>query len=185
MEQLRVLINNVTGWFAQLSTREKRLVTGTGAAVGVFILFLIFAGFQSAASRHRRAIETGLQNVQVIEALAANYRESERERQSVERQLSQSNLQLISYLEDRGEQAGLRIGSLNPKGEHPLEGGQIHATTVEVNLSDVTIDKLVNFLSSVERGPGVIRVERIRLDPRPDSQTINASTTISTYSMKK
>ena len=62
MEQLRALLSNATGWFAQLSTREKRLVSITAAAVGLFVLFLIFAGFQSSANKHRRAIETGIQN---------------------------------------------------------------------------------------------------------------------------
>lgn len=185
MDQLRTLLANATSGLGQLSTRERRLVAGVGTAVALFVLFLIFAGFSSSANRHRKRIETGLQNIELLEALAANYRESEANRQAVERQLAQSNLQLMSYLEDKGEQAGLDIRGMTPKGERPLEGGKIVATTVEVNLPDVTIDKLVAFLSSVERSPGVVKVERIRIEPRPATETLNASTTISAYSMKR
>ena len=41
----------------------------TRPAAALFILFLIFAGFSSAANKHRKNIENGLQNVEVLEAL--------------------------------------------------------------------------------------------------------------------
>ena len=185
MNQLRALLQNATAWFQRLTQRERRLVTIAGVAVTAFVIFMIFYSFASTASSTRRRTETKIESLQQVQVLAANYRQAEQQRQNVERQLGQSNVQLISYIEDKGENAGLDIRSLNPKGDVPIGDGKIIETSVEVTLTDVQLDKLVNFLSSVERGPGIVKVKHIRLEPRPENQTITAWTTISAYSLKK
>src|SRR5262245_27106749 len=112
MDQLRALIQNAIAWFQRLTQRERRLVLLAGGAVSVFILFMIFFSFASTAASTRKRTETKIENLQKVQALAASYREAEQQRQNVERQLSQSNVQLISYLEDKGEHAGLDIRSM-------------------------------------------------------------------------
>jgi general secretion pathway protein M len=178
-------IADVQTWMGGLTARERRLVVIAGAAVAVFILFIVFFSFSSSAAATRKRTEAKLAKLQQVQALAASYREAEQARQNVERQLTQSNVQLISYLEDKGTNAGLDIRSMNPKGDVPLRDGRIVETSVEVTLTDVELDNLVSFLSEVERGPGVVKVTRLRLEPRPDNQKITAWATIATYSMKR
>lgn len=185
MEQLRALMQNAVASFQRLTQREKRLVGLAAAAVAVFVLFLIFYSFSSTAASIRRRTDTKIEDLHQVQQLAASYREGEQQRQNVERQLGQSNIQLISYLEDKGDSAGLDIRSMNPKGDVPIGDGKIVESSVEVTLTDVSLDKLVRFLSSVEHGPGIVKVKHIRLEPRPENQTITAWTTISAYSLKK
>lgn len=185
MQQIRQLIQNVQTWFASLSQRERRLVTLAGGAAAAFAVFLIFLSFSSSATKYEKRTETKIDQLQQVRTLAASFRQSEQQRQAVERQLTQSNVQLISYLEEKGETAGLDIRSMNPKGDVPIGDGKIIESAVEVTLTDVQLDKLVAFLGEVERGPGVVKVKRLRMEPRPQTETITAWTTIATYSMKK
>jgi general secretion pathway protein M len=185
MDTLNARIADVQNWLGGLTARERRLVAIAAAAVGVFILFIVFFSFSSTAAATRRRTEAKIAKLQQVQALAASYREAEQARQNVERQLTQSNVQLISYLEDKGTNAGLDIRSMNPKGEVPLRDGKIVESSVEVTLTDVELNHLVEFLSEVERGPGVVKVTRLRLEPRPENQKITAWATVSTYSMKR
>jgi len=74
---------------------------------------------------------------------------------------------------------------MNPKGEVPLADGKIVESSIEIMMPDVRIDKLVAFLSEVERGPGVVKVKYLRLEPRPAAENITAWATIATYRMKQ
>jgi general secretion pathway protein M len=185
MNQLRNLMSTVQTWFTGLTARERKLVLLTGSAVAVFVVFLTLFGFSSSAARKQASIATKQEQLQQVQQLAAVYRESENARKAVERQLGQSNVSLITYIEEKGTEAGLDIRTMNPKGDVAIGDGKIMESAVEVTLTDVPLDKLVNFLSSVERGPGVVKVKRLRLEPRPDQQTITAWTTIATYSLKQ
>src|SRR5215211_2658386 len=184
-EFLRARIAYVQSWLAGLTTRERRLVAIAAGAVGVFILFVVFYSFSSTAAATRKRTEMKIAKLEQVQMLAASYHEAEQTRQNLERQLTQSNVQLISYLEDKGTNAGLDIRSMNPKGDVPLKDGRIVESSVEVTLTDVELDNLVAFLSEVERGPGVVKVTRVRLEPRPENQKITAWTTVATYSMKR
>lgn len=179
------LIQNIQAWFGQLSQRERRLVTLAGSAALIFAVFMIFFSFSNSASSYRRRTEQKLEDLEKVQTLAASFREAETERQNVERQLSASNVQLISYLEEKGVNAGLDIRTLNPKGDVPIGDGKIVESAVEVTLTDVRLDKLVAFLSDLERGPGVVKVKRLRLEPRAENESITAWATIATYSLKK
>lgn len=183
--QLRELQTQITTWWSRLTARERRLVSIAGGALGAFLLFVILYSFSSSAGKYESRMELKQEKLTQVQQLAASYREAEQQRQAVERQLSASNVSLISYLEDKGEKSGLDIRSMNPKGDVPIGDGNIIESSVELTLTDVQLDKLVSFLSDVERGPGIVKVKRVRLEPRPQNETLTAWATISTYSLKK
>ena len=184
-ESLRAIIGNVQAWLNGLTARERRLVALATAAVAGFVLFVIFYSFASTAEATRKRTALKMEKLQEVQALASSFREAQQARQMVERQLSQSNVQLISYIEDKGTGAGLDIRSMNPKGDLPRGDGRIIESSVEVTLTDVELGKLVAFLAEVERGPGVVKVTRLRLEPRPQAEKITAWATIAAYSMKR
>jgi len=182
--RLKQLWSDVQSWFFRLTERERVLVGAAGAALGVFAVFLILFSFSSSASTYRNRTRQKLGKLAQAEALAASYADAERVRQEVERQLSSSDVSLASYLEEKGEQAGMRIPTMNPKGEVPLGDGRILEISVELTLTDVSLRSLHQFLTSVESGPGVVKVKYLRMEPRPDNQTLTAWATISTYRLK-
>jgi len=48
----------------------------------------------------------------------------------------------------------------------------------------VSLPKLVDFLGSLEQGPGVVRVTALRIEPRPKDGVLTAWTTVTSYRLK-
>jgi general secretion pathway protein M len=186
MEKIRLLIAEIQSRFQQLSERERRLVLGAAGALGAVLLLVLLFSFASSANGYRRRTEDKLRKLAEAQILAENYRKDELEKGSIERMLSANNVSLITYVEEKGSEAGLQIPSMNPKGDIPLGDGKIVESAIEVQLNDTTITKLVNFLSSVERDrPGIVKVKYLRVEPRPSNQTLTAWVTISAYRLKQ
>lgn len=185
MEQLKALLAEIQSRFQQLSARERRLVGIAGSAAGLFLLFALLFSLASTAASYRKRTEQKLIKFREVQALAGNYRDAEQTRLRTEQQLKSSNVSLISYVEEKGTSAGLSIPTMTPKGEVPLADGKIVESSLEIMMPDVRIDKLVTFLSEVERGPGVVKVKYLRLEPRPAAENLTAWATIATYRMKQ
>lgn len=183
-EQLRQWMAPAQAWFAQLTQRERRLVTGAGVAVGVLIVFLVATSFSRTAKDIRRRTEAKLGKLAEVQLLAVSYREAEAARQDMERQLGRSDVQLISFLEEKSSAVGMEIRSMSPKPNQTLEGDRIIESSVEIVLPDIPVEKLVRFLNSVEQSPGVVKVKQLRIEPRNESQTVASSATVSAYKLK-
>jgi general secretion pathway protein M len=184
MDALKNLFSDAQAGFARLTARERRLVVFAAVAVAAFALFLVLFSFSSSAASHRRRTADKLAKLSEVQALAASFRDAEQARQAMERQLTSSNLRLISYLNEKGTSAGLDIPTINPKADVTLGDGRIVESAVELTLTDISLGKLVDFLLSVERGPGVVKVKYLRLEPRPANQTLTAWVTVATYRLK-
>jgi general secretion pathway protein M len=185
MDKLRELLNEAKAWFERLTSRERRMVLGTGGALLGFVLFLILFSFSNTASAYRKRTDQKIGKLHEVQDLAASYREATQERQNVEQQLTASNVRLISYVEEKATLAGLSVPNMTPKNDVNLGDGQIIESAVELTFTDVDLRKLYDFLSAVERGPGVVKVKSLRLEPHTTTDTLTAFTTVATYKMKQ
>ncbi|MET0402983.1 MAG: type II secretion system protein GspM [Cystobacter sp.] len=184
MDQLKTLLNDARVWFERLSTRERRMVLATGGAVATFVLFLIFMSFSNTANGYRKRTDQKLEKLREVQTLAASYREAEQERQIMEQQLTGNDIGLMSYVEEKATLAGLTVSNMTPKNDVGIGDGQIVESAIELTFTDVDIQKLYDFLTSVERGPGVIKVKNLRLEPHANTETLTAWPTIATYKLK-
>ncbi len=170
--------------FSTLSARERRLVVGGALIVLVFIVFFVTLSFSSTADKIRLRTSQKLSKLDEVLALTANYRQAKVAQEAAERQLAQSNIRLLSFVEENAKAKGLELPSVTPKAEIPIEGTKIVENSVELTLTDVKLNRLVEFLSAIENGPGVVKVKYLRLEPRPQNETITAWLTIATYHLK-
>jgi general secretion pathway protein M len=184
MNQLKEALLKVQAWFQTLTGRERRLVALAGAAVVVFILFIVVFTFANTASAIRNRTAKKIQQLDEVQALAAGFREGEAKRAALEAQLKASNVRLASYLEEKGNKAGLDIPSINPRADVTLAGDKIVESSVEVTLTDIKINRLVDFLNYVEQGPGMVKVKYLRVEPRAANESLTAWVTVSTYRLK-
>jgi general secretion pathway protein M len=183
-ERLRLLWSDLQTWYGRLSSREQVLVGSAGSAAGVFLVFLVLFLLSSSAAATRRRTESKLQRLAEAEQLATGYAEAERARKQAEAALTAGEVGLVSELSEKGNRAGIDIPALTPKGELPVGDGRILESDVELTLTDVQLTRLVNFLSSVEQGPGVVRVKFLRIEPRTKDGTLTAWTTVAAYRLK-
>lgn len=180
MEQIKALAQA----FNTLSQRERRLVVACASAFALLIVFIIVYNFNSSAESIRGRISSKSKQLERVQELAATYREGKAQQEAIERQLQQSNVRLLSYIEDKGTQAGLDIPSINPKADVNLEGDKIVESSAELTLTDVPLNRLVDFLSAVEAGPGIVKVKYLRVEPKVSSETITAWVTVATWHAK-
>lgn len=169
---------------ATLSARERRLVMGGALAVLVFVVFFVTLSFGNAANAIRLRTSQKVSKLDEVFALTANYREAKAAQEATERQLAGSNIRLLSFIEEHAKAKGLEPPSMTPKTEIPLEGTKIVENAVEFTLTDVKLNRLVEFLQAIEGGPGVVKVKYLRLEPRPQNETITAWLTVATYHLK-
>lgn len=170
--------------FSTLSSRERRMVIGAGLAVAVAVVFFVTFSFSNTANAIRMRTTQKLSKLDEVLALTANYREAKVAQEAAERQLAQSNIRLLSFIEENAKAKGLEPPSMTPKAEIPVEGTKIMESAIEITLTDVKLNRLVEFLQTIENGPGVVKVKYLRLEPRPQNETITAWLTIATYHLK-
>jgi general secretion pathway protein M len=181
---MRQLLNNLQNSFATLSSRERKMVLGAALAVGVFVVFLVTWNFASSAESIRKRTQAKIARLEEVQDLAATYRDAKGVQEAMEQRLAASNVRLISYLEEKGNKAGLTIPSINPKADVTLEGEKIVESAAEFTLTDVPLNRLVDFLSAVEAGPGVVKVKYLRIEPRLKEETLTAWVVVATYHLK-
>jgi general secretion pathway protein M len=167
-----------------LSARERRMLASAALALGAFLLFLITFSFGNKAEAIRRRTAQKIAQLEEMQTLASGYGQARAAQEAMERQLATSNVRLISYLEEKAQKAGLELPTINPRADVALEGTKIVESSVELTLTDVQLNRLVEFLTLVEAGPGIVKVRYMRLEPRVPNETITAWLTISTYHLK-
>jgi len=184
VDRLRQRWADLQSWFSGLSRREQVLVGSAAAAALCLVLFIILLSLASSADDTRRRTASKLAQLATAQALSQSYAEAERARKTDEAQLSSNGISLITYLEDKGSESGVDIPALTPKADAPVGDGRIVESTVELTLTDVPLSKLVAFLAAVERGPGMVRVKSLRVEPRPKDNVLTAWATVATYKLK-
>lgn len=184
MGALRDLLSKAGAWFGTLTARERRLVALAGVALVAFLVFVVTLSFANKASSIRARTAQKALLLEEVQTLALGFREVESQRAALEARLRASNVRLASYLEEKGTRAGLEIPSINPRADVTLDGDKIVESAVEVTLTDIKLNRLVDFLQAVESGPGMVQVKYLRVEPRPASESLTAWLTVATYHLK-
>jgi general secretion pathway protein M len=184
MERLLRLRTELYAWLAKLSSRERVMVSAAAAAVAVFAASLIAVQISSSVSRREQRIEDKTRVLSQVSKLAAGYRQRQAERQGLEARLKGPPVQLLSYISQQGTAMQIDVGDLRPvNAPGDLEG--LKEESVEVNLAKVELGTLARFLQALERGQGVVKVRRLRLNTRADDpRQVDATFTVSTYQLK-
>lgn len=184
MATLGNLQGSLSNSLSTLSQRERRMVLVAAGAVAVFVVFMVSLSFSNTADAIRRRTAAKVVRLDEVQQLASGYREQKAAQEALERQLAGSNVRLISLLEEKAKQTGLELPSINPRPDAALENPRIIESGVEVTLTDVKLNRLVEFLTALEAGPGIVKVKYLRLEPRVANETVTAWLTIATYHLK-
>jgi general secretion pathway protein M len=184
VERLRKLRADLEAWVGKLSPRERVLVTVAALGVALFGIWLVsFQTSRAIAAREAR-IEEKTKVLSQVGKLAEGYRARQAERQALESKLKGPFVQLLSFISQSGSSLGVEVADLRPTlvpGE--LEG--IREESVEVNLAKIELTRLARLIQSLERGPGVVKVRRIRITTRTDDpKLVDATVVVSTFQLK-
>ena len=170
MEPLRRIRAQVEAFLSRLSPRERLMVSAAAAAVAAFVVFLAATGISRSLSARESRIARKTQMLAQLGKLTAGYRQAQAERQALEARLKGPPLQLMSFVSQTGAQAGVEVNDLRPGQPATSEG--LQEESVEVNLARIDVARLARLLDALERGPGVVRVRRLRLSARSDDPAL-------------
>ena len=101
----------------------------------------------------------------------------------MEARLKGPPVQLMSFVSQAGAQMGVEVNDLRPGTPTTTEG--LTEESVEINLARMDLGKLARLLDALERGPGVVKVRKLRLATRNDDPAlVDVTLQVSTWQAK-
>jgi len=183
LDSLKSKLEPLRAAFGRLTQQEQLMVmAGVGVVVVLFLIILSLA-VSGAIDRaeHRVTVKTD-QLTQVLQ-LQGEYRARALEREARLKELGRASVRLVSVVEDTARQAGVEIGQLKPEeGEASPEG--IVESRVDLKASNLSADRLQDFLSRLEKGPGVVIVRRLKVTRPYKRDTVDVEMTVTTFKLK-
>ena len=175
--------NGDDGSTARTPTRLPAARSALTSAVVVVLLVGLSLGVSAAIDRaeHRVTVKTD-QLTQVLQ-LQGEYRARTAEREARIKDLGRSNIRLVSVIEDTARQAGVEIGQLKPEEGEPSPDGIVEMR-VDLKASNLSADRLQDFLSRLETSPGLIIVRRIKITRPYKKDTVDVELTVTTFKLK-
>ncbi len=184
MDRLRKLRADVQAWLAKLSPRERVLVTVAALGVALFVIWLVSFQISRGVSEREARIQDKTRVLSQIGKLAEGYRRQQAERQAVEARLKGPPVQLLSFISQTGASIGVEVTDVRPTASQGDLAG-LREEAVEVNLARVDLGRLARLVQALERGPGVVKVRRLRVTTRGDDpQLVDATVVVATYRLE-
>jgi len=170
-----------------ISARDRKILFLGAVALLLFFVYLAVDAVLEGYRKMDTQIATKTEELVMVSRLRDQYLQTHNQLQSVKTRLDgqQDNFSLLSFIEDLANTEKIRekFGSVKPKtlplGEHYEE------KMVEIQMDDVTLAKLVDFIYKMEHSGHVLKVKRLRIKPRfNDRDLLSVVIQVSTFSRK-
>ncbi len=156
--------------FSRMSARERTLV---GGALLILVLVCMYTFVLDPLTVGRaqlsRAVGTKERQLRSMVDMRHTYLDLNQKLQSGEQMLSKAdpNFQLFTFLETTISQVipRERISSMNPGSKNI--GQEFEEQTVEIKLTQVSLEQLVGMLHRIEKSDHPLRVTRLQVKKRP------------------
>ena len=169
-----------------LSGRERSLVLGLGGVVLLMVLWTAGVRFARHLEDLTNRVERGSERVAQLQALAREYDGLQRTRDDLIAQPAPSSVAQST------ERLAARVGvseSISSIRNRPAPPGhpQFRETSVEIQLKEVKLLPLVEFLVAVRNHDELLQVRRLTADARGEegSRTMEASLLLSTFEQRR
>lgn len=182
-KRIAQLRDSIRLWYEGLTQKERVFVLiFLSALFALVILFSIWL-ISSSLNERYRDIEDKEKKLKEIISQKDRYREAEQAQKNFEQRLKSNNVNLFSFVEEIGRRLQVDISDMNER-ESPLQkGDKIREQTLEINISKIPMDRLVDFMKEVERGQYLIKIKKLKINTRfeKDNRTLNVNMLIATY----
>jgi hypothetical protein len=180
---------NVTGGaleraLQKMTERERKLVGLMAAAIALFMFAAVAMGVSSFLSSREKRIRLRQDEIAQIESLRAAYDgATARQRAAEARIKTATSTSLFSLLQHAASDVGLSLSDLNER-RLPVKDSDLTEVVVDVNLKEISIDKLVTMLEKIEgrSTDGVVKVTKLKVKTKFDNpEMLEAQLTVSTW----
>ncbi len=182
-DKLAVKLDALRAAFGRLTQREQLMVIGGGALAILVIMFSVGLLVGSAIDRAEHRVKVKSDQLTQLLQLQGEYKARQAQRQARMRELGRSNVRLVSLVEDLARQAGVDIGQLRPEDGEPSAEGIIESR-VDLRATNLSADRLQDFLSRLEKAPGVVIMRRLKVVRPYRKDTVDVEMTVTTYRLR-
>ena len=170
-----------------LSQREQRVLIAAAAALVLLLVYLSVDSILGKYDKLADRITSTRGEIEKISHLREQYMEAHKQLADIKAKLDQmeKGFSLLSFIEDLSNKENIRenIGSVKPK-KLPLNDSY-DENIVELNMDNVTLSELVDFIFKIENSGHLLKVKRIRIKTRYDDRDLlNVTMQVTTYKRK-
>ncbi|MCK5688274.1 type II secretion system protein M [Myxococcota bacterium] len=184
MSRIRSGIDSLRLNFSRLTQREQLTLVGGAGFLMLFILVVAGSMMGSAISKAEYRIQIKSDQLTQVLQLQGEYLVRQKERESRIKTLGRSNIRLVSLVEEAAKKAGVEIGQLSPSDGEPGTDDVVESR-VDLRVQNLSIDRLHDFLSRLEKSKGIVIVQRLKIDKPYKRDTLNVEMTVTTFKIKK
>lgn len=179
-------LDNLFAFFAELPPVQKGIALAVVGLVVVLVLFLPLSLVTGKVGSLKKDITSAQKGYsQVMDKIAA-YEKAKSEIEVLEAQVGRGGGgALTTRIENLAKQAGLNVDQVKDKA--PTETDYLEINSLEVKISNVTLQQLLELLYNVENDKSApMRVRRIQIKPKSNNrQILDVSFEVATFAVKK
>ena len=182
-DKLKANVESARAAFERLTQREQVIAVAVAAGTIFLLLLTIGLSVSGAIDRAEHRVKVKTDQLTQVLALQGEYKAREVQRQARLKEIGRSSTRLVSLVEDTARQAGVEIGQLRPEDGEPNTEGIVESR-VDLRATNLSADRLQDFLSRLETAPGVVIVRRLKVTRPFRKDTVDVEITVTTFHLK-
>ncbi len=182
-KKLIQLRDSVKLWYEGLSQKEKMFVVVFLSSLLAVLIALSVIFVSSALNSRYMDIEEKEKKLKDIISQKDKYREAEQAQKQFEQRLKSNNVNLFSFVEEISRKLQVDISDMNERESPVQKGDKIREQTLELNISKIPMDRLVDFMKEIEKSQYLIKIKKLKINTRyeKENRSLNVNMIIATY----
>lgn len=175
-------MNSLSAWFADLSPRERQLLSLFGVLFAVFLLFLVPFGMNSVLNTRRADNAELRETIQRIQASKGQLKARQARRDQIAARYAKRAPKLGGFLEQVAKDNNIEIPEAQDKPEAPIGKRYIERAT-QIRLRKVAGLPLLKFLEKIEQSGYPLAITRLNVRKRgaADKDSYDVEMVVSAY----
>lgn len=170
--------------FTKMTDRERKLVMLTAAVAVLLVVAGLGWSISNSITKREKGIAARTEEIAQLEALRGEYEGATARQKAAETRIkSAATTSLFTLMQKSAGEVGLSLADLNER-RLPVKDSDLTEVTVDVNLKEISIDKLTTFLEKIEgrTAGGVVKVTKLKAKTRLDNpDMLEVGLTVSTW----
>ncbi|MCX7943260.1 MAG: type II secretion system protein M [Deltaproteobacteria bacterium] len=170
-------------WYESLSQKERIFVLIFFSSLFAVVFALMIVFISSSIRARYMDIEDKEKKLRDIIAQKDKYREAEQAQRTFEQRLKNNNVNLFSFVEEISRRLQVDISDMNERESPVQKGDKIREQTLELNISKIPMDRLVDFMKEIEKGQYLVKIKKLKINTRyeKENRTLNVNMIVATY----
>ena len=175
--------DSIRMWYEGLSQKEKVFVVIFLSLIVALIIAVSVIFISSALNSRYADIEDKEKKLSDIIAQKDKYREAEQAQKTFEQRLKSNNVNLFSFVEEISRRLQVDISDMNERESPVQKGDKIKEQTLELNISKIPMDRLVDFMKEIEKSQYIVKIKKLKINTRyeKESRSLNVNMIVATY----